>query len=76
MSSYGETPGEIGLKVISRRAEGGFVVLRVGRLSSTMAPLRTNELERLAHALRQSAFVQQGDGTRGFPYTLPATLGE
>ena len=82
MSSYRsengdrETAGKIGLKVKGKRVENGFVIVTVGNLSSTMAPLLTNELERLAHSLRASQYTQKTTGTRGFPYALPIVLGE
>ena len=71
-----ETPGKIGLKVKAKKVENGFVTVTIGNLSSTMAPLLTNELERIAHSLRATTYVQQTTGTRGFPYAFPAVLGE
>lgn len=67
----------IGLYVKRKRQMGDFVVLDVGRVSSTMTPLQTVELERLIHTLHHTSFGQKirPSDKRGFPYTLPITLG-
>lgn len=80
MSSYRhdgerETAGDIGLRVTSKSVENGYVVVKMSRLSSTMAPTLTNEIERIAHTLRATSYTQPTTGSTGFPYTLPAKLG-
>ena len=50
---------EIGLYVKGKRVVGNFVVLDIGRVSSTMTPLATNELERLVHTLAASKFAER-----------------
>lgn len=84
MSSYRsengdrETAGNIGLKVKNKRVENGFVIVTIGNLSSTMAPLLTNELERLAHSLRATKYTQIPTPTdsRGFVYKFPIVFGK
>ena len=68
-----EAPGDIGMMVKSRREENGFMHIRIARTKSTM-PMMTYEIERIAHSLRSSKY---NDTTqKGFPYNLPAELGE
>ena len=73
-----ETEGKIGLKVKGKRVENGFVVVTVGNLSSTMAPLLTNELERIAHSLRATSYSRVPPPTekRGFVYKFPIVFGK
>lgn len=67
---------EIGLVVKGKRTMGAFVVVEVGRVSSTMTPLQTHEIERLVHTLRHTAYGKAVQpGSKGFPYTLPITFG-
>ena len=72
-----EEQKNIRLYVKGKRVVGNFVVLDIGRVSSTMTPLETNELERLVHTLAASKFAERPapSDRRGFPYTLPITLG-
>lgn len=69
---------EIGLYVKGKRTVGNFVILDVGRVSSTMTPLQTNEIERLVHTLSASKFAEKPAPAdrHGFPYTLPFNLGD
>lgn len=84
MSSYRsengdrETAGNIGLRVKGKRVENGFVIVTVGNLSSTMAPLLTNELERIAHSLRATSYSKVPPATdkRGFIYKFPIIFGK
>ena len=84
MSSYRsksgdrETAGNNGLKGKNKRVENGFVVVTIGNLTSTMAPLLTNELERIAHSLRATSYSQIPPATdkRGFIYKFPIVFGK
>lgn len=76
MNSYGETAGNIGLKVKAKTKDGDFVKVRIGNITTSMAPLLTHELERIAHTMRATEYTEQTTGKMGFPYDLPATLGE
>lgn len=76
MNSYGETAGDIGLKVKAKKVENGFAVVTMGHITSTMAPLLTHEIERIAHTMRVTRFTDTEQVSSGFPYELPAVLGE
>lgn len=68
---------EIGLYVKGKRVVGNFVIVDVGRVSTTMPPLQTNEIERLAHTISATKYSERPapSDRRGFPYNLPVTLG-
>ena len=67
-----EGAGDIGMTVKLRKEENGFMHIRIARTNSTM-PMMTYELERIAHSLRSSKY---NTTQKGFPYNLPAELGE
>ena len=64
-----ETAGKIGFAVKKATRENGFVVVKISRVNTTMAPLLTNEIARIAHSLRATKYVQIPTTQRiGFPY--------
>ena len=65
-----ETTGDIGFAVKSTRTENGFVVVKIARLKTSMTPLLTDEIQRIAHALRATRYTQQISGNAGFQYTF------
>lgn len=67
---------EIGFSIRSKQTQGEYIRLTLGGgISSSCAPIATNELPYILHALSNSRYTEITDRTIGFPYTFPIVFG-